>query len=273
MHTGSLAVCAIVAASVPVMLRRTPAWRLADRRRLSRLSVARPPLVYARLGPARPTALVALFHGLGGGLDELRPMAERWLDALPDVGFLLLQAPDRDYYARELKSGAFSGDWFRYPQLRSAFTNDDEGLRQYNSMAVEFISARVDHVSSELDTHLTACGVDNRRLILAGFSQGAAICTYTGLRRGCLGVLPLGGPCPPRPELLPDNDVTAVRGRGRCGHCVAHELTPNLKIPVRYATDGPRAAQPCARAVEGVRRRPGVHPLPCREATPGCDNC
>lgn len=205
-------------------------------------------------------------------------MAERWLDALPDVGFLLLQAPDRDYYARELKSGAFSGDWFRYPQLRSAFTNDDEGLRQYNSMAVEFISARVDHVSNELDTHLAACGVDNRRLILAGFSQGAAICTYTGLRRGCLGVLPLGGPCPPRPELLPDNDVTAVCVVvGDADHCVAHEeLTAEFaKYPVRYATDGvhvlPNHAHEPSRACGDIGLA-FIRSCLAGEATPGCDN-
>ena len=62
----------------------------------------------------RPTALVAIFHGLGGSLSELRPAAERWLSALPHTGFLLLEAPDRDYFERELKSKKFSGDWYRF---------------------------------------------------------------------------------------------------------------------------------------------------------------
>ena len=53
---------------------------------------ARPPLQYLRLGPTRPDALVAVFHGLGGSLQELRPTAERWLEALPTTGFLMLQA-------------------------------------------------------------------------------------------------------------------------------------------------------------------------------------
>ena len=68
----------------------------------------------------RPTALVALFHGLGDNCTTLRPVAERWLAALPSVAFLLLEAPDRDYFARELLSGAWSGDWYREQRPRAA---------------------------------------------------------------------------------------------------------------------------------------------------------
>ena len=45
------------------------------------------------------------------------------------------------------------------------------------------------------------------------FVQGAALSTYTGLRRGCLGALALGGPCPPRRALLPADDDTGVATR------------------------------------------------------------
>ena len=92
-------------------------------------------------------------------------------------------------------------------------------------MVVQTISDRCDHVSAELDRHLASLGLSDDRLILAGFSQGAAVSAYTGLRRRCLGVLPLGGPCPPRPSLLPDgNDVTRVCAIvGDCDHCAPHE--------------------------------------------------
>ena len=33
---------------------------------------------------------------------------------------------------------------------------------------------------------------------------------YTGLRRSCRAVMPMGGPCPPRERLLPENSVTRV---------------------------------------------------------------
>jgi predicted esterase len=61
----------------------------------------------------------------------------------------------------------------------------------------------VDHVSRELDGHLKVLGLENDRMVLAGFSQGSALAAYTGLRRQCLGVLAMGGPCPPRLALLP----------------------------------------------------------------------
>ena len=173
------------------------------------------------LGPARPTSLVVLFHGLGGSLDEMQPVAQAWKAALPETGFLLLESPDRDYYERDLKSGAWSGDWYKLPKLRSAFGEDEAA---YTRMVTECISDRCDHVSKELDRHLAAFGLSDGQLILAGFSQGAAVSAYTGLRRRCLGILPLGGPCPPRPALLPENDVTRVCAIvGDADHCVRHE--------------------------------------------------
>ena len=55
-----------------------------------------------------------------------------------------------------------------------------------------------------LDELLTELQLGEERLVLAGFSQGAAVAAYTGLSRGVAGVLLMGGPCPPRPQLLPE---------------------------------------------------------------------
>ena len=191
------------------------------------------------IGPPSPTSVVGVFHGLGGSLQELKPMAQRWSHALPSTGFLLLEAPDRDYHHRVLLSGTFSGDWYRFPHLRSEFGTDETA---YSSMVTRCISGRCEQVSAELDEHLASVGLANDRLILAGFSQGAAISAYTGLQRHCRGVLALGGPCPPRAPLLPANDVTQVCVVvGSEDHCVAHaELTGAFaKYAVRdLATDG-----------------------------------
>ena len=204
-----------------------------------RLTVhARSPLEFVRIGSARPTALVAMFHGLGGNENELRPTAERWLAALPSVGFVLLRSPYRDYHGRELKSGAWSGDWYPFPHLRSAFGADEDG---YSRMVTQVVSESCEHVNGELDKHLASLCLGNDQLILAGFSQGAAISAYTGLRRRCLGVLPMGGPCPPRLALLPDNDVTAVCVVvGDADHCVQYEELKAgfAKYPVRCKASG-----------------------------------
>lgn len=183
---------------------------------------SRPRLKHVLLGPSRPNALVALFHGLGGSLAELRPMADRWRSALPTTGFLLMEAPDRDYFERHLKNGAWSGDWYKFPRLRSSFGVDEDA---YTQMVTDCISDRCTHVSMELDRHLAELRLDDDRLVLVGFSQGAAISAYTGLRRHCLGVMPLGGPCPPRAELLPEpNQVTTQICAivGDADHCAPH---------------------------------------------------
>ena len=164
-----------------------------------------------RASDAQPSRLVVLFHGLGGNLGELAPLAERWLSSLPSTGFLLLEAPDRDYHERTLLSGEFSGDWYKFPRLRSEFGADEHA---YESMVEQCISDRCDHVNLEADQHANALGLGNDRMIMAGFSQGAALSAYAGLRRRCLGVLPMGGPCPPRERLLPPrsaDDPTSVR--------------------------------------------------------------
>ena len=189
----------------------------------------------------RPTALVALFHGLGDNCTTLRPVAERWLAALPSVAFLLLEAPDRDYFARELLSGAWSGDRYREQRPRAAGESDEQ---HYTAT----ISDRCDHVSGVLDDHLVSLGVGNERLVLAGFSQGSALAAYTGLRRRCLGVLALGGPCPPRERLLPDNSVTRV-----C--CVvgdADPYAPHAALAAALAKYPPRSPAEGVHVVQGM---------------------
>ena len=84
------------------------------------------------------------------------------------TAFLLLEAPDRDYFERTLLDGSFSGDWFRPARPR----RPDETAEQLYTAT---ISSRVDHVSAELDRHLEALQLGNRELVLAGFSQGSAI--------------------------------------------------------------------------------------------------
>ena len=175
------------------------------------------------LGPSkRPSRLVAMFHGLGGNRYEQLPTTERWSDALPSTAFLLLEAADKDYHGRELLTGAFSGDWYPFPGLRSQFGDDESA---YTGMVLGCISRSCDRVSRELDDYLEHIDLDDSQLILAGFSQGAAISAYTGLQRRCLGVLPFGGPCPPRRALLPDdNNTTRVCVVvGDADHCVRHE--------------------------------------------------
>ena len=202
-------------------------------------------LEYTRLAAraARPTSCIAVFHGLGGSRHELRPLAERWLSVLPSTAFLLFESPDRDYNERVLLSGEWSGDWHPFPKPRSAFGADADG---YEDMVVNYIDERCNLVSANLDAHLEDLGLSNDQLILAGFSQGAAISAYVGLRRRCLAFVSLGGPCPPRASLLPDNDVTqGCLIVGDADHCAPHD-------EIRRSFEDKYAARARMHVIEGM---------------------
>ena len=144
------------------------------------------------LGASRPTRVVGLFHGLGGSRVSLEPLALQWAEALPRTAFLLFDAGD--------------GDWFPYPKKRAEVHTEEAWVE----MVLEAVRGAIGRADALLDERLGALGLTNDALVLGGFSQGAAMSAYTGLRRGCLGVLPMGGPCPPRPQLLPDTRQTRV---------------------------------------------------------------
>ena len=218
-------------------------------------------LKHTLLAPTgRPSSLVALFHGLGDGLHTLRPVAKRWQAALPRTAFLLMEAPDRDYFQREMLDGSFSGDWFSESLRPRAAGETAE--QAYTAT----IAARCDGVNAELNRHMRGLGVGNRQLVLSGFSQGAALSAYAGLRRGCLGVLPLGGPCQApavREALLPrHNDVTrvCVVVGSRDEYASASELRAAFS---RYGGNAAAAAATAAKltppATLGTAATDGVH--------------
>ena len=88
---------------------------------------------------------------------------------MPHAAFVLFQAPDRDCFGRELKDGAFSGDWYAEGSTRACVAGESNEAHYAAT-----ISDRVDHVSAELDAQLAHFGLPNDRLALAGFSQGLA---------------------------------------------------------------------------------------------------
>ena len=95
------------------------------------------------------------------------------------------------------------------------------GRAAYTRMVTECISDRCDHVSRSPPT---PCGVrpERRPADLSGFSQGAAVSAYTGLRRL------LGHPAPAgrahRGGAAAENDVTRVCAIvGDADHRVRHE--------------------------------------------------
>jgi phospholipase/carboxylesterase len=143
-----------------------------------------------RLPPAsgKATELVVLLHGYGADGNDLIGLAPHWQKLLSGAAFVAPHAPDR-------VPGAPAGfQWFPIVRL------DPHEVR-------DGVARAAPRIGEFLDVELARLGLSPERLVLAGFSQGAMLALYLGLRRpvaaivGFSGLLadppPAEGPKPP----------------------------------------------------------------------------
>jgi phospholipase/carboxylesterase len=121
------------------------------------------PRLLPRFG-GKPDSLVILLHGVAANGNDLLSLAQAWQGYLPYTEFIAPDAPFPCDYA------PFGRQWFslqdRAPEKLLA------GLRDAAKILDRFF-----------DDLLASRGLDDCRLALAGFSQGAATALYTGLHR------------------------------------------------------------------------------------------
>jgi phospholipase/carboxylesterase len=111
---------------------------------------------------------VVWLHGLGADGHDFAPIVPE-LD-LPEelrVRFLFPHAPRR---AVTINGGMVMRAWYDVPALDLSQGEDEAGIRGSARSVEEFVSA------------LQAQGIESRRIVLAGFSQGGAIALHAGLR-------------------------------------------------------------------------------------------
>ncbi len=133
-----------------------------------------------------PDSVAVLLHGLGADGADLMALAPVLADALPTTEFL---APDAPF---PCDMAPFGRQWF------SLLDRDPSTLARAVTAAAPALDAFLDHV-------LANRGLDGRRLMLLGFSQGCMMALQAGLRRtpppaavvGFSGALL--APPPPRP--------------------------------------------------------------------------
>lgn len=120
-----------------------------------------------RLGPRAGGAarqLVVLLHGVGADGADLIELAPAWAEGLPHAAFIAPDGPevcDMAPYGRQ---------WFSLQDRRPA------------SLAAELRRA-APALDGFLDAELARLGLGPEALALAGFSQGAMMALFTGLRR------------------------------------------------------------------------------------------
>jgi phospholipase/carboxylesterase len=124
------------------------------------------PLDGPRLVPLSGTArqLIVLTHGYGADGNDLISLGQVWQQALPDAAFVAPHAPQR------VPDGPAGFQWFTLNRMET--TETEQGA-----------AAALPGLDSFIDAELAATGVAPDKLILVGFSQGAMMALYAGLRR------------------------------------------------------------------------------------------
>jgi phospholipase/carboxylesterase len=125
-----------------------------------------PTLEAVHWGPAskaKPKQLVVLCHGLGADAFDLIDLAPSWQHACPDALFASVHAPFQH-------DSGFGRQWWSVADRTPAIT--EAGARTASSYLHGFIDAELERLGLPGDAYATM-----------GFSQGAMVSLFTGLRR------------------------------------------------------------------------------------------
>jgi phospholipase/carboxylesterase len=131
----------------------------------------RAPMTVQLSGPSRPPAaggrpgrLVVLLHGLGADGNDLIGLAPYWAPLLPEVEFVSPNAP----FACDM--APYGCQWFSSLDRRPA-------------AVLAGVRAAAEMLDAFLDAALSERGLGPGDLALVGFSQGAMMSLFVGLRR------------------------------------------------------------------------------------------
>ncbi|MGB0723140.1 MAG: alpha/beta hydrolase [Gammaproteobacteria bacterium] len=119
------------------------------------------------MGPPDANASVIWLHGLGADGNDFAPIVPEL--GLPDVRFIFPHAPQRPI---TINGGMVMRGWYDIASMDigSDDAEDARGIRESQAIVEQIIAEEISR------------GVDTRRIVLAGFSQGGAIALHTALR-------------------------------------------------------------------------------------------
>ena len=173
-------------------------------------------------------------HGLGADGHDFEPIVPelQWPDSLP-VRFIFPQAP---YRPVTINNGYVMRAWYDIAMETRGVRQDEGQIRESEQYLRGLIAAE------------QARGVDSRRIVLAGFSQGAAVALHTGLRypEPLAGIMALSMPIPLPERIAPEihtanRQVPVFLAHGTQDHVVpyavgeyAHQLLTGQGLPVEW---------------------------------------
>jgi phospholipase/carboxylesterase len=128
----------------------------------------------------RPEAAIIWLHGLGADGHDFEPIVQQLdLDGLPPLRFVFPHAP---YRPITINGGMTMRAWYDIAALDFGPGSEDEaGIRASSDLLGALMAQE------------NVRGIDDARIVLAGFSQGGAIALHRGLRhpRRLAGILAL----------------------------------------------------------------------------------
>lgn len=140
-------------------------------------------------GP-KPVASIIWLHGLGADGRDFEPIVpELQIPASLPLRFIFPHAPFRPV---TLNGGHTMRAWYDLALEARGMRQDEGHIRESEQEIIRLVGAEC------------AAGIDSQRIVLAGFSQGAAMALHTGLRypRKLAGIMALSMPIP-LPERIP----------------------------------------------------------------------
>lgn len=121
------------------------------------------------LEPAhRSDACIIWLHGLGADRYDFLPVAEALQDVLGTTRFVLPQAPTR---AVTINGGWAMPSWYDILAMSPERAIDEAQLEESAQRVMDLVQAQID------------AGIDPKRIVLAGFSQGGAVVLHAAFLR------------------------------------------------------------------------------------------
>ncbi|CUA70260.1 hypothetical protein RSOLAG22IIIB_00613 [Rhizoctonia solani] len=166
--------------------------------------------------PARAphTTTIIFSHGLGDTGDGWKPVATMLASQFPYVKWVLPHAPVRPI---TINGGLEMTGWFDLYSLgKSDDKEDEEGILKSSALIKDLVEAE------------NAAGIPNERIVIGGFSQGAALSLVHGLtsEKKYAGLAILSGWFPMRNRLQSLLSPTASSAQIFWGHGTSDTIVP-----------------------------------------------